>query len=537
MNRISRYLRDIIKAIGVTKVVLYSLILLGFYGFNSMQPFFISQAIESVNTKSKYDIIMYLFLILCSFLSTSVLGFINSRMLQIIRKESKAVLWKDVNEKDYFFFINRKVGDVQSLIGEISHASRFLQYEGLQLLVRVIVTTFVYSALIARYNIWLAPLYFIFIAGYFVLSVKLSRNDNKTISAALEASAAVNSQIFDIYKNIETVISCGTIKKEGKRFENILDTEKQTYLKVQKGIDISHLLQKAVMGFAVIAILSLFVVWNNESIINISMVLILVYTLFAFDGFGREFLTTLEYRDKLRVGLDKLEYGEKAVCSGKKLFRETNDPIVELINIGYSYGNRTLFSGISFTIRPGEKIALVGPNGSGKSTLLKIVAGIINNYSGSILYSDSIGRDLLGVQYYSQAVSLFDRSIYANIIYPHDDYPVDIVKRLIADLKLDTLIEKDDDLFSKTPGDFGNKFSGGERQKILLARAIINDAPLILFDEMDSSLDKQTRIIFSNLIYEHLVRNAVIVITHKDEERGIYNKIIEMTSYYANCAL
>ncbi len=131
------------------------------------------------------------------------------------------------------------------------------------------------------------------------------------------------------------------------------------------------------------------------------------------------------------------------------------------------------------------------------------------------------------IMYNSQTSNLFDRSIYDNMIYPKFEYPTKKLMILVNELESTSLISNERDLFSKKPGDFGGRFFGGEKQKILLIRSIVNKKSLILFDEINSSLDFHTRLNFIKIIDKYFNDSTIIIVTHENEN-FIYDEIINI---------
>jgi len=113
----------------------------------------------------------------------------------------------------------------------------------------------------------------------------------------------------------------------------------------------------------------------------------------------------------------------------------------------------------------------------------------------------------------SQHMELFDRSIYENMIYPQESCDPDAIWRLVELLKLNTLIENEQDRFHKRPGDFGARFSGGEKQKLLIARSLLNKKPVMINDEINSALDREAGEILANIITTELRDSTVILVS------------------------
>lgn len=135
--------------------------------------------------------------------------------------------------------------------------------------------------------------------------------------------------------------------------------------------------------------------------------------------------------------------------------------------------------------------------------------------------------------YVSQNTNLFNRSIYENIIYPMDDANLEEVYELINIFGLNSLITSENDLFQKKPGDFGNKFSGGEKQKILIIRTLINRPHIILFDEITSSLDSNSTKVFYEMLNTRLSSSTVLFVSHDDVVDSAFDRVLEIDELHA----
>lgn len=184
-----------------------------------------------------------------------------------------------------------------------------------------------------------------------------------------------------------------------------------------------------------------------------------------------------------------------------------------------------VFDGLSLTIRPGERVALVGPSGAGKSTLVRLLRRQFPLQGGRILID---GQDIAGVSLASlnravaevpQLPSLFHRSIRDNIAYGSegaangaDDAAV---RAAAARAHCDRFIEGRAGGYGTMVGERGIQLSGGERQRVAIARAFLKDAPILVLDEATSSLDSETEHLIQDALLGLFEGRTVIAIAHR----------------------
>ena len=176
------------------------------------------------------------------------------------------------------------------------------------------------------------------------------------------------------------------------------------------------------------------------------------------------------------------------------------------------------------------KYAIVGKSGRGKSTILKIIMGIIKDYDGDVLYDGIIRQRALdrNMSYISQDVYLFNASIKENICMG-GDFSDKAINDVIIKSSLYNDIKNFTDGIDTLVGENGANISGGEKQRIALARSLINGKEIILIDEGTSSLDRENR----RLIEENLLKDknlTIIMVSHNLDEtsKELFDKIYEI---------
>ncbi|GIN65394.1 thiol reductant ABC exporter subunit CydC [Bacillus sonorensis] len=190
----------------------------------------------------------------------------------------------------------------------------------------------------------------------------------------------------------------------------------------------------------------------------------------------------------------------------------------EDVSFSYEYGQPVL-QGVSFTVRQGEKIALLGPSGAGKSTILTMIEGALAPDAGHVMFNgvaaaalqDDISR-VVGVL--NQKPHLFDTTILNNIRLGNPEASDEDVYWAARQVKLHDLIESLPDGYHTSVQETGSRFSGGERQRIALARILLQGAPVIVLDEPTVGLDPITERELLVTMFEALEGKTVLWITH-----------------------
>lgn len=201
-------------------------------------------------------------------------------------------------------------------------------------------------------------------------------------------------------------------------------------------------------------------------------------------------------------------------------------------NVSFSYAdNNELFDNFSFEIEKGSKVAIIGNNGSGKTTLLNLILRILTPEKGTVrlagndieTYNVFSYREQFGVV--SQNIYLFNSTIIENILL-FRDIPKDRIEYVIELVNLKEVIEEKGSDYSV--GNNGCKLSGGQKQKIALARAIIEPKPYVILDEATSNLDFETVRIVRNLFDSELKNSTVLCVTHSDDIAGMFTDTIRL---------
>tara|TARA_Y100000992_G_scaffold171825_1_gene115661 strand:- start:1262 stop:2146 length:885 start_codon:yes stop_codon:yes gene_type:complete len=191
------------------------------------------------------------------------------------------------------------------------------------------------------------------------------------------------------------------------------------------------------------------------------------------------------------------------------------------INFTYNKTENTILSSINIEIKGGGMTALVGHSGAGKSTIMNLIPRFYDCDSGDILiddqsiYKTNINSLRKNISLVSQETTLFDDTITNNIAYAKLDASESEIKKASEDSFASDFIEKLPNKYNTIIGENGVRLSGGEKQRLSIARAMLKKSPIILLDEATSSLDAETENKIQNALTQLTKNKTTIVIAHR----------------------
>ncbi|WP_461613162.1 ABC transporter ATP-binding protein [Clostridium sp. Marseille-QA1073] len=242
------------------------------------------------------------------------------------------------------------------------------------------------------------------------------------------------------------------------------------------------------------------------------------------------------------------------VLSGDKMPSEGHD--IELKNVTFGYGTNSVLKDVSVKMSEGSLTALVGPSGSGKSTILKLIARFYDPQKGEVLIGNENMKNLepeallKKVSMVFQDVYLFQDTIGNNIRFGKENATQSEVEEAAKRACCHDFIMKLPQGYDTPVGEGGSTLSGGEKQRISIARAILKDAPVVLLDEATASLDPENEVDIQRAINELIQGRTVIVVAHRLKticqadniivldngevvEQGIHEELISQKGLYS----
>ncbi|CBZ02943.1 ABC transporter ATP-binding protein [Clostridium botulinum] len=335
-----------------------------------------------------------------------------------------------------------------------------------------------------------------------------------------EAKVDASNRLQEYLTGIRVIKSCNMT---GEHFQHL---EGSFYNLMKKSIKMEGLLQSIVLtvtpllraGLTVMIYVGSYLLMGGTLTI-MTLATFLVIGTRIFEPLSEAIINLAELRYDAQAGERIIKFMEEPVMSGEKSPPASND--IELQHVDFSYDNVKVLKDVSTKMKEGTLTALVGPSGSGKSTVLKLVARFYDPQQGKVLLGKEDMKEmnpeslLKRISMVFQDVYLFQDTIGNNIRFGREDATQKEVEEAAKKACCHDFIMKLPQGYDTAVGEGGCTLSGGEKQRVSIARAMLKDAPVVLLDEATASLDPENEMDVQKAINQLIKGRTVIVIAHK----------------------
>ncbi|GKW51449.1 ABC transporter [Pseudoalteromonas sp. NCCP-2140] len=449
-------------------------------------------------------------------------------------------VFKHLHSLELAFHLDRQTGgisrDIERGTSGLSFLMRFLMFNIVPTLFEIITVAIIFATL---FSPWFALVTLIAVASYIAFTVIVTQWRNRFIREANAADNNSNTRAIDSLLNYETVKYFNNEHYEASTYDGFLAKWEQARLKNRLSLLALNSGQALIIATAITALMWLGAssVVNKEltigELVMINAYMIQLFLPLNFLGFVyreiRRALTDLENM----LGL----LNRKAAISDDKDAKPLNatKAAIRFENVSFSYDKqRPILNNLSFEVTSGSKVAIVGASGAGKSTLSRLLYRFYDVDAGKI-YIDEQAINTVTLESLRQAIAivpqdtvLFSTSIRENIAYGNPTASEDEIDQAISLAHLDGFIASLDKGDKTLVGERGLKVSGGEKQRIAIARAILKGSPILLFDEATSALDSHSEQAILSAMREVAQRHTSLVIAHRLSTITDADKIIVM---------
>ncbi|WP_310556822.1 ABC transporter ATP-binding protein [Flavobacterium sp.] len=327
-------------------------------------------------------------------------------------------------------------------------------------------------------------------------------------------------------RNIELVKSLGLTDQEESRLNS--NTHKILSLEIQKIRYIRSLsfIQGTTVHFMrTCVIFTLYYFLFGNKILVGDLLTMVFFTFFIFNPL-QELSAFIIAKNETKVSMENFE----SLLNAKSEFRPKNPKSIgkiatlQFINVGFKHktAKYAAVENIDFHIKQGETVAFVGPSGAGKTTLVKLLVGLYPPAEGKVLYNsvDSSEIDLLDLRqqlgFVTQDAQLFSGTIRENLLFVKPDATDEELHNALKRASCQNLLQRAENGLDSTIGEGGIKVSGGEKQRLSIARAILRNPNLLIFDEATSALDSITEEEINSTIRSISNQNRItVIIAHR----------------------
>ncbi len=375
---------------------------------------------------------------------------------------------------------------------------------------------------------WLiAPIYFLTIPLLGILSSVLSKKIKVIQKKIVAETTALAGSTTESLRNIELVKSLGLASQEVNRLNSTTEKILKLELKKVKYIRSLSFVQGTCVNLLrnTILFIMLYLIYSQKITVG-EFFSLFIYSFFIF-GPLQELGNIINIYRETEVSLANLDEILKTPVEPKP-----NNPVpignitdLEFHNVVFRHQSATTnaLNGINFSTKTGETIAFVGPSGSGKTTLVKLLVGLYRPLDGKILYNNVEGshidfdqmREQIG--FVSQDTQLFSGTIRENLTFVYPDATDEECLRALKQAACDSLLARAEKGLDTVIGEGGVKVSGGEKQRLSIARALLRKPALLVFDEATSALDSITEEEISKTIRSISARkdHLTVLIAHR----------------------
>ena len=425
------------------------------------------------------------------------------------------------------FHLDRQTGgisrDIERGTNGLSFLMRFLMFNIVPTVLEIVLVALIFWNL---FSVWYAVITAVAVAIYILFTVRVTEWRNQYIRAANQADSSTNSQAVDSLLNYETVKYFNNEQYEADRYDSALALWEKARLQNRMSLFLLNSGQALIIALAMTLMMLLAAKGVTDKALtlgDLAMVNAYMLQLFMplnFLGFVyreiRRALTDLENM----LGLLKRQPAVADHPAATPL--QLTQARIEFRDVHFSYQpERPILAGVNFCIEPGQRVAVVGSSGAGKSTLARLLYRFYDVTGGQILLD---GQDIRSVSLDSlrqviaivpQDTVLFNQSIRDNIAYGRPDASAADIDAAIDAAHLREFITQLPQGDATLVGERGLKVSGGEKQRIAIARALLKRSPFLVFDEATSALDSHSEQAVMGAIRAVAKAHTAFVIAHR----------------------
>ncbi|MCF8780236.1 peptidase domain-containing ABC transporter [Vibrio sp. IRLE0018] len=498
--------------------------------FNLVAPYYMQWVVDEVLISYDQPLLLTLaigfaLVTLISVMTSTLRSYLVLRVAAMLNMQMGVNLLRHLLRLPMDFFENRHIGDIVSRFGSIKQIKERLTTGLVETCVDAIMGITVLAMMLV-YSPTLASIVVATMLAYCIIRFALYFPLHRATELAIRAGASEQSQFLETLRGMQTIklFTRESMRQSAwqNRYAEVINADIQLG-KLSIGFES---LKKLLFGFENVLVVYFAAQLVMGNALSIGMVLAFVAYKVQFTDRITHFIEQMILFRMLKLHLERISdiaLTEQEPHRNGTLPQKEIQGHLELRDIHFRYGDneKEILSGVNLSIRAGESIAIVGKSGSGKSTLIKLMLGLLQPTKGQILL-DGIDINRMGLVHYRQQIAavmqnaqLLSGSIADNISFfdPQPDAKRMEECSMLAAIQADITAMPMG--YNSLVGDMGNQFSGGQIQRLLLARALYQQPKILFMDEATSNLDIQSEALVNQYVKQ--LPMTRITVAHRPE--------------------
>ena len=495
---------------------------------------------KSLNFNSKPNLYFIIVLLILIYSLKSITEYYRNLLINFLNHKLDYTIFISsfyhIISLPYLYYKNRTTGEVITRLNDLNEIKSFISMAMITLLVDILMLI-VSSIFLLSLNRDLTFIVGLICVVYIIIKIIINNFLESNLREVKENNSRNNSYIIEIINGINSIRGLNIIEKVSTKFSILFNKLLSSSYSYSNILNLDNFITN--IFFNIIYLIVIYFFSKDILLGNYTVSKLITYTAlitYFFEPIKNILNLDFNYR-KAKIIINRIN--ELLMLEEESLYMDSSKiniikGDIKIDNLNYSYNNKKyLIKDFSADIKEGEKVTICAPSGYGKSTLAKLIVRYLDVPKKSIFIGNKDINDFNlwilreNITYISQNEFLFTDTIYNNLIIKTtcDDK---IIEKVCKNSLVDEIVKERDTDLSMMLEENGSNISGGERQRIILARALLKNSNIYILDESFSEIDvERERKIIKNIKKDYKDK-TFIVISHRYENNDLYDKVINL---------